>query len=303
MISTSDSVIKDVAKGTYPQVIAIDVFADVDDITVYEINETTGVALPLTRTTHYTLSTADEWNESGANLTILSGGTLTGGGWLVNSPSRYVVLNNPAREQTDSVDNSDSFDGPTFERNWDRLQLTVKRLTYMLTTCLRYPEYEGSSLNELGTLVELKDSILGFGSTGRPELLSQSGFALEGQVISQRSKTVAIGGSANFAQVAIAANEESCLIKIIASTERGAAVIHEYLFIRDEAGGVTLVKFRDTVFNNTEAVQLVDIGTSVGVTTVTFSIDGTAFSAETDVDTITIVTKLKSPSDVSLTAI
>lgn len=304
-ITTSTTIIKDVSKSTLPQNIAIDVYADADDVEVWEINDTTGVANKLTLNgTQYTLSTADEWNDAGSTLVIESGGTLAGDGWLTASPSRYVVINRAARKQEDEIDNTDNWDGPTTERNFNRLALQVKDLEQLISTCLRYPEYEGSALNEIGTLADVKDSILGFNATtGRPELLSQSGFALEAQVVSQRSKTVAIGGSANFAQVAIAAAEESCLIKIIASTERGASVIHEYMFIRDEAGAVTLAKFRDTVFNNTEATQLVDIGTSVGATSVTFSINGAAFSAETDVDSLIIVTKLKSPSDVTLTAI
>lgn len=305
MISSSDTVIADVAKGSLPQAIPIDVFPDVDDITVYEINETTGNALALTRVTHYTLNTSDEWNEAGATLTIKTGGLLTGDGWLVVSPSRYVVLDNPAREQTDDIDNTDAFDGPTFERNWDRLQLTVKRLTYMTTTCIRFREYEGSALNELGTLVAAKDTLLGFNSTtGRPEFISKSGFVTSAQVAELVSKTVAGAGSSNFATVKIDEEEEGCMVEIVAFTESGAVVRHMYMVIRENgASSVTVVKFRDTVIDDVEATEEIDISTSVSTDTVTFAIDGTAFVGSTDVDAVILVTKFKDPSDVILTAI
>jgi len=305
MITASDNIIADVSKGSVPQVIPIDVFADVDDIVVYEINETTGAGLPLTLATHFTLSTLDEWEEAGANLTIKSGGGLGGDGWVVASPTRYVVLNSAAREQTDSVDNSDNWDGPTIERNWDRLQMQIKYLDEMIRTCIRTAPYDGHADNQLGSLVDAKDTLLGFNATsGRPEYISKSGFVVGIQQGLQASKTVAIGGSEDFASVQLTAAEESVMVEIIATTELGASVRHIYMVTREAgASAVTATKIRDTVVNDIEATELVDIGTTIATTTVTFDIDGTAFAQETDVDVVLILTKLKAISNHTLVAI
>ena len=128
--------------------------------------------------------------------------------------------------------------------------------------------------------------------------------ALSRQDSEQISKTVGSGGSSNFATVAIASAEEGCNVEIQAFTEKGAVVIHKYFLIRKAgASAVTAVKYRDTVIDDVEATEEIDIGVSVSTDTVTFSINGTAFLASTDVDLIIIVTKLKSGSSVTLTSV
>lgn len=306
MIDTSDTIIADVTKGALPQNISIDIFADVDDITVYEINETTGESNPLVLGSgHFTLSTADEWNAAGSTVQIQSGGTLSGSGWLTTNPTRYVVMNSPAREQTDDISNTGNFDGPTFEHNWDRLALQVKELDEKIRTCIRYPAFEGSADNEVGTLVEAKNALLGGNATtGRPEWVSKTGLLTSIQSGLQASKTVAIGGSSNFASVALTSQEESVMVEIVATTELGASVRHIYMVTRESgASNVTATKFRDTIIDDIEATQEIDIGTSVSTNTVTFSIDGTAFTQSTDVDAVLILTQLKASSNHTLVAV
>lgn len=291
MISASDTIIADVSVSSYPKVIPIDAFADHNDLKVYEIDAGFN-AQSLTYSTHWTLGSTTPWNEAGTDLTVNSG--------ILSAPTRVVVINQATDKQTDEVDNTDDFDGPTFEQNWDRVMLLLKYCLHRFTTCVREPEYD--AIAELADKATRANSFYGFDANGDPTYLNTT--AVVGLVKNaQKSYTIGSSTTKNIATVQIPTAEQGCLIDFLLFSENGALVRKSFSVIREAgASNVTANYFRWTDEDGVAGAEVPLINVSVSTDTATFEIDTTNMLSSYDYD-VFMQLRQTSDGDVAFTAL
>ena len=88
----------------------------------------------------------------------------------------------------------------------------------------------------------------------------------------------------------------------MAQTNNGHLLREQFSLIRKNgAGTVVVAQWGDEVEEGVEATQVLDITTGIVTDTVTFTLDGSAFSGSTVVDARVLVHKMEVSSDIILT--